>query len=431
MKFLDIVRMARQNTFRSKVRAWLTVIAVGIGAFTLTVTNGIGAGISQYITTQIGNVGNATTISIEAKSDSPSGPPFGGEPIAYDPNKRLSAPSGGFAPQEALLTNSDLTKIQAVPGITDTYAGRMIIADFVEGKNNQRYRANVSAASGRTIELEAGSAPSDRAQQPEFTVPSNFVSVLGYDTAQSILGSRLTIGLNDANGKAHTVSGTVTGVQMPTLLGSHTLLGNHAFLGALYDVQSQGLSSTARESYSFIIAQLADTSEPATAAVKQRLDTAGYSAATMNDELGIYKQVIDIAIIILSAFACIVLIAAGFGIVNTLFMAVQERTKEIGLMKALGMSRQQVFLLFSIEALLLGLIGSMLGVGLGVVIGLLANIGASNTILADFDGFSLLAFPVEMLLIIMAIIIATAFLAGTLPARRAAAEDPITALRYE
>lgn len=157
----------------------------------------------------------------------------------------------------------------------------------------------------------------------------------------------------------------------------------------------------------------------------------GYTAATIDDQIGIFKQVIDAIIMVFNFFAAIALLAASFGIVNTLFMAVQERTKEIGLMKAMGMGSNKVFLLFSIEAILLGFWGSLLGSLAGIGVGKLANAVATDTFLKDLAGFELTRFPLTSILTIMLIIMAIAFLAGTLPARRASKKDPIEALRYE
>ncbi len=112
-------------------------------------------------------------------------------------------------------------------------------------------------------------------------------------------------------------------------------------------------------------------------------------------------------------------------------MSVQERTKEIGLMKALGMSKGKIFTLFSIEAILIGFWGSMLGVGFAVALGKVVNAVASKGFLKDFTGLQLLSFPLKSVAVIVIGIMLIAFLAGTLPARRASQKDPIEALRYE
>ena len=73
------------------------------------------------------------------------------------------------------------------------------------------------------------------------------------------------------------------------------------------------------------------------AALQDRLTDAGYDSTTVEEQLGSFKAVIDGIVLVLNAFAVIALLAASFGIVNTLLMSVQERTREIGLMKAMGM----------------------------------------------------------------------------------------------
>ncbi len=166
-------------------------------------------------------------------------------------------------------------------------------------------------------------------------------------------------------------------------------------------------------------------------ALKENLKGQGYSAATLQDQLGIINKVIDAIIIFLNIFAGITLVAATFGIVNTLFMAVQERTREIGLMKALGMRRSRIFLLFSLEAILIGLWGAMIALAAANIIGRIGSQIATKTIFKDFDGLHLFSFPAKSMLPIIGVIMLIAFLAATLPARRAAKLDPIEALRTE
>lgn len=112
-------------------------------------------------------------------------------------------------------------------------------------------------------------------------------------------------------------------------------------------------------------------------------------------------------------------------------MSVRDRTREIGLMKALGLSQGKVFSIFSCEAILIGLFGSLLGLLGAMGIGQALNSVARKTFLKGIDGFTLIQFNWPNSLLIIGIICLITFLAGTLPARRAAKLDPITALRYE
>ena len=136
-------------------------------------------------------------------------------------------------------------------------------------------------------------------------------------------------------------------------------------------------------------------------------------------------------LLVLNIFGAIALLAATFGIVNTLLMAVNERTSEIGLMKALGANRKTIFTIFAVEAASIGFWGGLLGILGSIGIGAIANHVATNTFLKNFVGLKLLSFPILPLLGILAGVILLAFLAGALPSLKASKLDPIKALRYE
>jgi putative ABC transport system permease protein len=166
-------------------------------------------------------------------------------------------------------------------------------------------------------------------------------------------------------------------------------------------------------------------------ALKDRLADAGYTGSTVADQLGMFKTVIDGIVLVLNAFAIIALLAASFGIVNTLFMSVQERTREIGLMKAMGMGNGRVFSLFSLEAAFIGFLGSAIGVAVAMLAGTALSSVLSTTLLSNLPGLNLIAFDPASIVVIILVVMAIAFLAGTLPAARAARADPVESLRYE
>ena len=140
---------------------------------------------------------------------------------------------------------------------------------------------------------------------------------------------------------------------------------------------------------------------------------------------------IDGIVLVLNAFAIIALLPAGFGIVNTLYMSVQERTREIGLMKAMGMGSGRVFSLFSLEAIVLGFLGSTLGVLVAMATGSLVSSALANSLLSGLPGLTLIAFDPISIALIIGLVTAIGFVAGTLPAARAANADPVNSLRYE
>src|SRR5690606_15421863 len=112
MKLIDIIRDANSNLLRSKARTILTVIAIFIGAMTLTITNGIGQGVSKYIDQQLGNLGAEDVIVVQPKMDES----FGTGPQEYDPDK-ASSPASGLGFSMPLLQEKDIKNITTVPGV--------------------------------------------------------------------------------------------------------------------------------------------------------------------------------------------------------------------------------------------------------------------------------------------------------------------------
>jgi putative ABC transport system permease protein len=95
------------------------------------------------------------------------------------------------------------------------------------------------------------------------------------------------------------------------------------------------------------------------------------------------------------------------------------------------MSSSKIFMLFSAEAVMLGFWGSFIGVVVAQIVGRIINSIVSNGILKDLAGLTLLSFPLQSTVTIVLIVMVIAFLAGTLPAFRAARQNPIDSLRYE
>jgi putative ABC transport system permease protein len=247
-----------------------------------------------------------------------------------------------------------------------------------------------------------------------------------------VVGEGVVLGIMTPKGEMREVQAKVVGIQEESLISVGGAMVNRYLAEQLYDIQTEGLPENAKSQLPFITARFdASISEDELETLKKELDEKGYSAKTIQDQIGLFKQAIDAVIMVLNFFAGIALLAASFGIVNTLLMSVQERTKEIGLMKAMGMRRKKVFMLFSVEAILIGFWGSLLGSLAGIGLGSLANRLASNTFLKDLVGFQLTSFSISSVLSIMLIVMVIAFLAGTLPAWRASKKNPIQALKTE
>jgi putative ABC transport system permease protein len=131
-----------------------------------------------------------------------------------------------------------------------------------------------------------------------------------------------------------------------------------------------------------------------------------------------------------AVFGAITVIASIFGIINTMYISVLERTREIGLMKALGMSGRDVGWLFRIEAAWIGFLGGMIGALGALALGLALNPWLTKQLDLG-EGNSILRFDIPQILALIATLTLVAIIAGWLPSRKAARLDPIEALRTE
>jgi putative ABC transport system permease protein len=418
--------------FRSKLRTSLTIIAIFIGAFTLTLTNGLGAGISSYIDKQVGNLGAKDVLIIQAIDANGSSAPSD-EPKPYDPTKRTSSLLTQGNRTVTLLTNTDITKIKATQGIKSAQPFQSASIDYISGPSSDKFVASVSEyLSGENFTLDAGHSPSNDVSQPQILIPSTYLLSLGISDATDAIGKTIEIAVTNGLGVQSEIPATIIGVQQKSLLGGGSIPVNDALMNRLLSVQHVGLPASATSSFEVATARfdpsLADT---AITDLKDRLKSEGYNAVTVEDQIGTFKTVIAGIVMVLNGFAVIALLAASFGIINTLLMSVQERTKEIGLMKAMGMGGGRIFLLFSSEAVMLGFWGSLIGSALAIAVGQIINKIVLSTFLKDLVGLQLLTFSPASVATIVGIVMAIAFVAGTLPAIRAARQSPIDSLRYE
>jgi putative ABC transport system permease protein len=433
MKFIDVIGTAIGNSFRSKLRTTLTVIAIFIGAFTLTITSAIGTGVSNYINTQVAAIGASDVLTVTKASDSST---TNSGPARYDPNKaRTTAGVGaGAAPGStiAALTQKDLDTIGASKGIRSVDASRRISPDYIEYGSNGKYELSINASGALTkADLAAGMQLSSTSSESQLLVPTTYLKNLGLGTAKEAVGKTVTIGLTDYAGASHVTTAVIVGVQNETLFGSGVGINKH-LSETLNNTQSTGKPADATPSYASAVAHFdAASSSQQIASIKKALTDKGYSASTVADQIGSFETVINGIIGVLNAFAVIALIAAGFGIINTLLMSVQERTREIGLMKAMGMSGGKVYALFSTEAVFIGFLGSAIGAIVAIGVGSLISSVLATTLLSGLPGLRIMQFAPSSIAVIIGVVMLIAFLAGTLPARRAARQNPIDALRYE
>lgn len=431
MRAIDILKTAIGNSFRSRLRTTLTVIAIFIGAFTLTITNGLGTGINNYIDTQISSIGAPDVMNVTKPVEAT---PATDGPAEYNPDAASEVASNTAGPGSTVLAmdDDDLAAIRGVDGITSVEPLVSVNPDYIQWQDNGKYQLSVNRLSaGITIELAAGEQFDQGTESYEIILPTTYVDSLGFASNDDAIGQTVTIGITNAAREQTTVDATVVGLQEPTLFGASASF-NDALNSALYDAQSVGLPESSASQYASATARFdPDATDAEIASIKDGLIAAGFAGTTVADQIGTFQAVIDGIILVLNAFAIIALLAAGFGIINTLLMSVQERTREIGLMKAMGMSGPRIFALFSTEAVFIGLLGSALGAAVAMLVGGAVSQVLANGLLAGLAGLTIISFNAVSIVSVLLLVMAIAFIAAVLPASRAARQSPIDSLRYE
>lgn len=421
MKFFDLILTANRNLLRSKLRTLLTILAIFVGGFTLSLTTALNTGANEYLQRQLGNVSVPGVFEVFPKTDLN---PLGGDDIKeYDPDKKQVSASQTFT--SASMTIEDQTKLQTIAGVKAVDPYYAISAEFIQYAGGKKYQpGQVMQYFGLNLDLAAGRLIT-AADQNKIILPEGYLQVLEL-SAETAVGKQVTIAYKNSRGQLIEQKLEVVGVMRKTFVTAGQMIVDVHTAKTIADTQGQGGRFLA------MMVTFADAQKGQEAELKERIQAVGnYSAVSLEERIGTFIAVIGAITAALNVVGIIALLAASFGIINTLLMSVYERTQEVGLMKALGMRRAKVFGLFAVEAVLVGFWGSLVAVGMAALTSVAVNSVASQTFLKDFEGFTLLVVNPLNALFVMALIMTIAFLAGTLPALKASRLNPIDALRSE
>jgi len=434
MKILDILHDANTNLWRSKLRSFLTILAIFVGSFTIILNSAINAGVNQFIDKQIESIGGDGYLEMMPKETYETAMAMLGnsDVLEYSEEKDQANDS-------VYIKDSQIEQARKIDGVKSLNPITSATADYITSeKVDKRFRMNLNAiVAGFTLDMSSGSMPntSDDAGY-EIALTEAYAKALGWQNVADSVGQTVKIAVPNTL-KCYTatkrkdcqtiVEAKVTGTQAPGILSSGGNRANLALWNKINSINAKGMPEGTNRTFQAV----ADVEPEKISRIKDELEKIGLTAMTIDDEVGMIRVFFDAILVVFNIFGAIALVAAAIGIINTLFMSVQERTREIGLDKALGMSNSKVFLCFSAEAIMLGFWGSIFGIVVSIIVGNIANSVATQTFLKDFPTFQLTVFEPITMITIASIIMLIAFISGTLPARKASKKNPIDALRYE
>lgn len=434
MRLTDIIKRANHNLWRNRSRTILTTLAITVGSLTIMLTVGINAGVNGYIDKQVESTGGNDIIEVMPKgiADRMSSMMTLGatEVQEYRSNQGQS--------QQVSLTDRDLAGIKRLKGVKLAKLSDLLYPSYITRDRGEakKYKLTVGplAASSIKLDLAAGRSVRIDGSEAEAILPDRYLEPLGFSSAKQAIGQVVRVGVpHRLGGQIDEVKIRIVGVQNQSIVGFGRVFLNDAAGRLVRSAYLTGMPEALRSQHGLIIIQVKPgyESKEKLAQIKQELTNMGYSSISEDDNISSLKLFFNAITVILIIFGVIALITASIGIVNTLLMSVQERTREIGLMKAMGLSSVRIFALFSLEAVSLGFWGGMLAAGLAVVIKQTVNPWAGRNFLSGLPGFNLIELNPLYVGAIVVIVMVVAFLAGTLPAKRATKQDPIQALRYE
>ncbi len=409
MDLISLLKIALISIGKNKIRTGLTVLGIIIGIFAVVTLVALGKGAENYIVDQVSNAGSNLIAVLAGKTDS-----------------EFSAPPSQQGQTITTLKYVDALKIKE-SNITQHVS---LVTAEVRGqfKTTSPYYENDATLVGTDPEFfsvrNTKILQGRNFEQKDIDSISN-VAILGPKIARYLYPNQDPIGESI---KIKQISFRIIGVteekgvedgqdrdkfvHVPITTAQKKLLGID-YLFAIYaeSIDEESLP-LAKEEIATVMRDQHDIEDPS---------KDDFTIYDTQQALDILSSITDILSVLLAAIAAISLIVGGIGIMNIMLVTVKERTREIGLRKALGATRMDILFQFLIEAVILTVFGGIIGIAFGYLVIFLVNYFTSFRAEITMDSIAL------------ALIVSSIFgiIFGLYPANQASKLDPIDALRYE
>lgn len=433
MRRIDIIRRAGKSLRLAKKRTILTSLAIAVGATTVAVAIAAAKGGNAYVESLANKIGDqrALTVIRAVKSRDP-----------YAPNK-ISTTREDFEKTQAeesiksrVISKEDLNKISKVKGVRKASPAIPVSAETVRIENGEKYDVGIATKNDeQEMELSAGKLDkNNQIDAGKIVAPKAYVEVLGGKKPEDIIGKKVILEFKDSKGQIFEKTFEIQAVDAGKTETTFSYKGN------FWIENSDGLAIATKQNEGdpqfYSLSVTTDGSRTVDEIKKDILALNGgsyYDVSTFADDKAIVQAGINAISAGLAGFGFLTLLAAVFGIINTQYISVLERTSQIGLMKSLGMRKSDVSKLFRYEAALIGLIGGIIGIVVAYGITFLNPVIKNALKLQNTAGVDTNLLQPNWLawILLVLVLMIISILSGYLPARKAAKMNPIEALRTE
>ncbi|MCU0483327.1 MAG: ABC transporter permease [Chloroflexi bacterium] len=405
MSLLELVRLALTRLGTSSLRTALKMLGMIIGVASVVALAAVGQGATSGITTRLEGLGtNLLTINAGASTSGGTRGAFGSATtLTLDDAEAIGALAGvaGVAPElsaSAFVVAGDENTTTTVIGTTADYP---LVRAYEVWQGT--FLTDTSIEAGLRVAVLGATTASDLGLGAD---------AVGADISIGGLPFRV-IGILQTKGSSGFQSADDQ-VMVPLSTMRHYFSGS-----STRTIRSIGVSVGTRDQMETVKALI-------TSSLRERHDLASTAASdfTVTDQTQLISTAGEVSTtmsVLLGGIASISLVVGGIGIMNIMLVSVRERTREIGIRKAIGARKRDILLQFLVEALTISLIGGLLGVIAGLV---------ASAVIGALAGWGFMVSPVTIAVAtFFSLLIGVIF--GVWPARQAAQLDPITALRYE